>query len=460
MFSLVKTDLKRKFKSSVVWLLIFIMMILSYSYLKGGIERSELDAIASYHPGIVDREEYFSKPVSYYYCDSYEEYIEEYPAEGLSESYYNTEVNIHKDKEKAFNEGNEKEYMRLESFEALLYANFFSKSSGAESALFVDEICKRENNKLWDKVSGGIKYEDIDFKNTGGKGNSLAEILAVITSNIFAARYRYYLYTHSLDPIIEEYNNIGVLYNYLINIFPTVLVIVCILLNYDSVNKEVTDGSVKLILTQSTPRWKYYLSKYFTGIIITLLVVILPIFISNLYLGSQIGFKPINYPVIYDGQGIRRFKPAFNYMESKFDITAWDYTAFFRMPYKIGFEFDKLYQRNIDIVPYYKFILLSFLFTLLFVMFLVAFVQLFSALMNNKVLSLMTITGIFAASYYIFKPFLYEEHYNLCPFTMNNGARIVAGTHNVTMLTALIVLTVSTTIFLLIGVKYFSKKEI
>jgi hypothetical protein len=93
-------------------------------------------------------------------------------------------------------------------------------------------------------------------------------------------------------------------------------------------------------------------------------------------------------------------------------------------------------------------------------MFMVAFVQLCSAILNNVYLSLLASTAIYSLFYFIFKPFLYGKHYNLCPFTMNNGARIVAGTHNVTMLTALLVLGFSTIILLLVGVKYFKKKGI
>jgi len=152
MFRLLKTDLKRKLKSSAVWILIFIMMILSYSYLKRGIERSELDAIAVYHPSIIGEEEYFLKPISEYYCNSYEEYIEKYPMEGMSESYYDIKVAIHKKSEKAFKECDKKEKNRLSSFENLLVANFFAQSSSAKNALFVDEICRRENDKLWANV--------------------------------------------------------------------------------------------------------------------------------------------------------------------------------------------------------------------------------------------------------------------------------------------------------------------
>src|SRR5699024_4707605 len=117
----------------------------------------------------------------------------------------------------------------------------------------------RLNEELWDKVSGEIKYEDIDFKNTRVWGNSLAEFLAHITDQIFVTKYFYYLYIHNLDYIpTGEFTNLEGIYDYLINILPVVLIVLCIFLNYNSINKEVTDGSVKLILTQSTPRWKYY----------------------------------------------------------------------------------------------------------------------------------------------------------------------------------------------------------
>ncbi len=464
MVSLFKTNLKQKLKSSAIWMLIIVMIILSYSYLKRGFERSELNAIVMDCSTVAFDKEYFSKPISEYFCNSYEEYIEENPMIDMSESYYNIEVDVHEKSERAFREENQKEKNRLNSFSNLLSTNFLVQSHNTKDALFVYEICRKANEELWDKISGGTKYEDIDFENTNGTASNLAELIADVTTMLFNARFFYYLYSHDLKYILPgEFTNLEGIYGYLINFFPIILIVVCILLNYDSINKEVTGGSVKLILTQSTPRWKYYLSRYFTGVIITLFVVLLPMLITNLYLGFQIGFESIDYPVLYDGQGVKKFKPAFNYMElmeSKIDITFWDYASFIKKPYRKNFEVSNLYQRNIDIIPFYKFILLSFLFTLLFIMFLVAFVQLFSALINNKVLSLMTITGIFAANYYIFKPFLYEEHYNLCPFTMNNSARIVAGTHNVTMLTAFIVLTLSTVIFLLIGVKYFNEKEI
>lgn len=460
MFSLFKVDFKRKFKSSAMWVLIVIMIILFYSYLERGFEKSRLEAMSSeIRDG--NMEEYYSSKKSDLYGKSYEEYIEMSPMAGISESYYDLKVSIYEQEREAFFEGNERKILKLEIFSDLLYINLLAHSSSGQNALFVDEICKRVNEELWDKVSGGIKYEAIDFTNTMSVSSNLAEILADITEKVFKVKYGYYLYTHDLNYIpTRDFTNLGGIYDLLINILPTIIVILCILLNYNSINKEVTDGSVKLILTQSTPRWKYYISKYFNGVIITLLVALIPMLITNLFLGTQIGFESMDYPVIYDKQGIKRFKPAFNFIGSTTDDDILDYTSFFKMPHRESFGYIKFYQRNIDIIPFYKFILLSLFFTLLFIMFLVAFVQLFSALINNKILSLIATTSIFVISYYIFKPFLYEEHYNLCPFTMNNGARIVAGTHNVTMLTAFIVLTLSTVIFLLLGIRYFSKKEI
>lgn len=119
-----------------------------------------------------------------------------------------------------------------------------------------------------------------------------------------------------------------------------------------------------------------------------------------------------------------------------------------------------LYQRNVDLIAFDKFLLLSFFYMILFIMFLVAFVQLCSAIFNNAYLSLFVSTALYGGFYFMFKPFLHGKNYNLCSFTMNNSAIIVAGTHNVTMLTAFLVLTSSTVILQLIGIKYFKKKSI
>lgn len=208
------------------------------------------------------------------------------------------------------------------------------------------------------------------------------------------------------------------------------------------------------------------MGKFFASLIIVLFVIMLPLTISNIYLKTNVKSQPINYPIVYDNQGLTSFKPSFNYMEENFETyERYEYKAFYKIPYSkaniyVGQLFVPLYQRNTDLIGFDKFLLITFFYNLLFIMFMIAFVQLVSSIINNVILSLFAIVGIYGGFYYLFKPFLHGKHYNLCPFTMNNCARIVAGTHNVTMLTAFLVLIFSTLILLFIGIKYFKKKSI
>lgn len=191
---------------------------------------------------------------------------------------------------------------------------------------------------------------------------------------------------------------------------------------------------MKLILTQYTPRWKYYLGKYFSGVLIVLFILFVPMVIINIVLGIREGFQPLNYPVLYDKQGLTRFVPAFNYIEKANQIHGQITKGISDLP-RVPLE-DGYYtiQRNIDIIPYYEFILLSVVYMVLFILFLVAFVQLFSALINNQILSIAATTGVYGIAYLLGREALTERYYNLNPFTMHNSGRIVAGTHNINWL--------------------------
>ena len=213
------------------------------------------------------------------------------------------------------------------------------------------------------------------------------------------------------------------------------------------------------------PRWKYYLSKFFASTIIVVFTIILPLIVTNLYLKTNIKSQPMNYPIVYDKQGLTKLKPSFNFMEENFETYGkYEHQAFYKIPYS-KMDTTKnlsvpLYQQNTDLIGFNKFLMLTSIYTLLFIMFMVSFIQLCSTIFNNTIISLLATTGIYGLFYFLFNPYLYGKNYNLCPFTMSNSARIVAGTHNVTMLTAFLVLTSATLILLFVGTKYFKRKEI
>jgi len=52
------------------------------------------------------------------------------------------------------------------------------------------------------------------------------------------------------------------------------------------------------------------------------------------------------------------------------------------------------------------------------------------------------------------------RHYNIVPFNMFRVGRIIEGSQNVTVLSAVLILTLSTGLMLFGGMKYFEKKAI
>lgn len=473
MYHIFINEIKRKLKNPIFWILTLMMIALLYINIGRSFQANEFDAILKYDPAYLyfDEEISFSDAFKYsinVFGKNYEKYNDYHPGVN-SPSFYKVRLDNYEIEKEAYYNNNIKEQNRINSFRELLYANHKANSDSFQNNYLLKYICEVANNELWEKVSGGVKYEDIDFSNVSHVSDTETRFLYDVIKRVSSARYSYYLYNNNLKLIPSgeyvEFNNLYVINKWIKEIIPIFIVLILILLNYDLINKDVKEGSAKLLISQSIPRWKYYLSKFFASTIIVVFAVILPLMVTNIYLKTKVKSQPMNYPIVYDKQGLTKFKPSFNYMEENFEsYEKYEYQAFYKIPYsKMDTTMNlsvPLYQRNTDLIGFNKFLILTSIYTLLFIMFMVAFIQLCSTIFNNTIVSLFTTTGIYGFFYFIFKQKLHGKNYNLSPFTMNNSARIVAGTHNVTMLTAFLVLVSSTFLLLFIGMKYFKKKEI
>ena len=480
MYHIFINEIKRKLKNPILWILILMMIVLLYISIGKSFETSRLDYILRpqynrFQLVNFNEELYISDSYKQmYFKKNYEDFNNHFPGEN-SPSFYKVRLDNYEMFKEAHYNNDIKEKNRTSSFEVLLDTNHRANFAENKKNHFIQYLCEVVNNELWDNVSNGVKYEDVDFSNDRYRDTLPRSVTNEIYFSIrqtFDTRYYYYLYNNNLASIqsVEniEFNNLYVINNLIKGIIPIFIILIPILLNYDLINKDVKEGSTKLLISQSIPRWKYYLSKFFASTIIVVFAVILPLIVTNTYLKTKVKSQPMNYPIVYDQQGLRKFKPSFNYMEENFEIyEKYENLAFYKIPYSkrdpsvVAMNVDyPLYQRNTDLIGFNKFLILTSIYTLLFIMFIVAFIQLCSVIFNNIVVSLLAITGIYGLFYFIFKPKLYGKNYNLSPFTMNNSARIVAGTHNVTMLTAFLVLVSSTFLLLFIGIKYFKKKEI
>jgi ABC-type transport system involved in multi-copper enzyme maturation permease subunit len=283
---------------------------------------------------------------------------------------------------------------------------------------------------------------------------------------LLTAQYYYQLYKNDFEPIYyDDINNITYLYNYFFSIVPKFIVIISIIFIYNTINKEKNRGSLKLVFTQSVSRWEYYISKWISGLIYIIFILLFPTIIISLLLGMKNGFISMKYPTLYIKDTMTSLKPIPNYFDiikakmgsyPWFNKTALGYYA----PSHKTFVDVVAEHNKTELIPFYKYLLMVLLLTILFIGFAVALVQLISAIINHEIISFLVATGVFIIGTLISSPFKYEKHLNLSPFTMENASRIIIGTYNVTALTSILILLGFTILLLIIGVIYFKKKEI
>lgn len=345
------------------------------------------------------------------------------------------------------------EYARLVSFETLLGYKMLSLSQDP-----ISEIrSKREIKGLWDKVSKGITYEDVDFRPLSSPRSETLPSLLLI------ANHYNYLYENKIEPVyIDENNNISTTYRYLYNIMPYALILLGILFNYNSVNGDKSSGALKLLLSQSISRSKYYISKWIGGVIQLITVILLPSIIIGLFFGIKNGFVTMKYPITYLAQAFTRIKPIINYYNpSEFPVGPEIHKRAIGHVAVSGPMRDAvLYHKDVEIIPFYKYILIAICLIILFSGFVVALTQLISAIIDNQIISMITNIIIISLGIGLSLPLTFGDRLNLSPLSMFNSLRIIEGTYNVTVLSASITLIFTTIVLLAVGSIYFNRKPI
>lgn len=455
MFTLVKMDLKQRLKSSLTWFVILILFMMSMLNI---IETKDKRLNRSFEGhDVYDFVRGELWDWTYHWGKVYgEREMKLYPKAYYSESMLNK---VQEDLRKTNEENDVKEITRLMSFHSLLYIKLNLK---LEEDPIMSKVFEKKILKIWDDVSNGIPYDDIEFM-------PFTEVDYGWTNYwIVSAKYHHQLYINDMEPVYsDEVNNITYLYEYFFNILTKLIILVPILFIYNSINKEKNMGSLKLVLTQSISRRKYYIGKWISGVIHIIFTLFLPSAVISIYLGFINGFVSFKYPTIYLRNSMTSFKTIPNYFDT---ITMqWgryprfgSYDSIFSyMPPKYNYIWDLVVpHERMDIVPFYKYLLMVILLTVLFIAFAVALTQLISAIINNEIISFVAVAGVFAIGTLISSPFKYDKHLNLSPFTMEHASRIVIGTYNVTALGSTFILSASAILLLTAGIIYFKRKEI
>ena len=353
-------------------------------------------------------------------------------------------------------EGNIKEVNRLMSFYHLLSA----KEGAIRQDPIMNTVFKQKVINIWDEVSNGIPYKDVNFEELWIKRDG-------VENNILLAKYYHELYIKDTEPFyFDENTNIRYTYDYFFKILPKVIVVIAILLTYNSINKEKNTGSLKLIMTQSISRWKYYISKWISGVTNVLSVLLIPVIVMSTILGFKNGFISITYPTMYLKGTMTSFKPIPNYFDNMQTLKADRHMRFLFSNFsyvapnsKSDIGWYNMHKKT-ELISFYKYLLMVMLLTILFIGFSVALIQLISAMIDKEIISLAVVSLMFGLGILISSSFKYEKSLNLSPFTMENASRIIIGTYNVTGLVSILILLGSTILLLGIGCRYFKIKEI
>jgi ABC-type transport system involved in multi-copper enzyme maturation permease subunit len=332
-------------------------------------------------------------------------------------------------------ENNLQEITRLESlyFFMLVRMNSDGHSRSTEY--------KENVLELWNQVSGDISYDSIDFSTHPRHipKNPLDNLLT------FPAKRYLYLHENVIEPLYrDDIRDITYLVYYFHDIFPYLILIGIALLWYSSVNKERSTGSLKLVLTQSVSRKKYYFGKWLGGVLGISSIFLIPPFLISLVVGLLNGFSSWIYPLFMHESTWTSFKPLK-------DIHSQSGEKMFDMLASL---------LKTEIVPFYLYLLSMVVVAVLFIGFLVALTQFISALINNERLSLLVVGLVYGLTLGLSKLSISKLELNLVPTGLYNVCKTVGGNQYVTALGGSVILIVSTILILGLSIKYFDKKHI
>lgn len=439
MIYLIGFDLKRYTKQTKTWIMLSLVLAISLLYLNSSLNESNkaskestgkmFESIANSAFAGFERKDIFPDTVS--------------------------SLNILKDtgekiKLETFNP-DEKEFNRLTTFGYLLLA----KDKSEELGKLRERAFKYMAEDMWDTVSDGINYDSITYKEV-----SLINSREYYYEFIMKAKFHYYLYENNLNAVSKNFIDSSIFpYHYMNKILPLLMGVIITLLLFDCISAERMNESIKLILSQPISRNKYIIAKIISGFIYSSFIIITPMIVITLIYGMMESFQNITYPVLYLKQGFSTLKSIDNYLE--FDKINQGYNMGVGISLYSGIpKGNSTVSPKLGIIPLYQFLLLALLLVLLYILFMVILNVFLSSLMKNKLIGfigsfLITVTGT-AVSSLMFT----SSNKNISPFTMNNSVRILSGTYNVTPLSAVLILSVSSLIILIISVKLFNKRNL
>lgn len=313
---------------------------------------------------------------------------------------------------------------------------------------------KKQVNDMWLELSD-IPYDDIYFNNVGRKGE-----LDFYYSFLANAKHDYILYQENLPPIDPYYiDSTTFIYMYLNEVIPLIIGILTLILTFDTINTEWSNGSQKMILSSIYSRNKYIISKVLVGTMYTVAVLGIPMVMISIGYGLFDGFKNIDYPVLFLKDGFTSFVSQPNYME--FNLENFGFIPSIGMSQYSGYPKAEMgVHTSLSFIPLYKFLIIGIIMLIFSIIFYVIVNTMISSMTKNSITGFVISILVTLGGSLISNLWTIDENYNLSPFTMNNPIRILNGTYNTTGLMTLVILISISLLLLLFNLYYFKKKDL
>lgn len=285
--------------------------------------------------------------------------------------------------------------------------------------------------------------------------------------------YISYVNNYPLDLKIQVTSSFFIA-NYL-NEFFLLLVVVGILVVFDSIYRDYQSGVIKTILSSPTRRFRYIIMKTLSSIISVSFIILLPLLLTGLGLYLYNGYDSSHFPIYISRTTLNSFDPVLKY--SRF-ISAEKPAAFFstyknvctiapvsKFPVDItAAAFDStppctIPYANIDIVSLSKYISMLFGYFLFIIVFISTLNTLFSLVFHNQVMNLIGLMIVVGLSVSLNTLLIGNPLLKVLPLTFMSPSSLLMGTTPYTFLNGLVTLSVWIIILNLLNYVILKKKD-
>lgn len=271
-----------------------------------------------------------------------------------------------------------------------------------------------------------------------------------------------YIYEHELTP--------STVILYYFQYYAVLLILFVIILGFDSIYSDMEDGSIKTILSGPGARFKYYIVKSISILIVAFIVTILPILVLSLCLGITQGFDSFMTPTFAYNRGYTRLLHdipyegnSSAYMSSRFThITNIGLLSKAPIQVLMGADSKEYIPMtfHLSVASLGSMVFMTLLLTLLQTIFVVSLNMFTSIVVKTKEKNIMLLVGLFGVGYGAFKIWSGSYINMLNPFSFLDVLTTIQGASPFTYLNAVITLILWITVLQVLSYKTVRKVDI